>query len=57
VHGTDGVEGAVRAVEGIASGLGWAKAAKTVAVLGQPTKSDLEQCWELGATLAAGLMS
>jgi hypothetical protein len=47
----------VRAVEGIASGLGWAKAAKTVAVLGQPTKSDLEQCWELGATLAAGLMS
>jgi multimeric flavodoxin WrbA len=57
VHGNEGVEGAVRAVEGISSGLGWSRAAATVAVLGQPAKADLEACWELGATLAAGLMN
>ncbi|MGX1115416.1 hypothetical protein RKD37_000779 [Streptomyces ambofaciens] len=25
-------------------------------VAGEPGKADLEACWELGATLAAGLM-
>jgi hypothetical protein len=36
--------------------LGWAKAADTVVVSGKPSKSDLESCWDLGATLAAQLM-
>jgi hypothetical protein len=36
--------------------LGWVKAAEYVAVSGQPSKSDLESCWELGATVAAQLM-
>jgi len=25
--------------------------------MGEPTKADLEACWELGATVAAGLMA
>ncbi|HEV8556385.1 MAG TPA: NAD(P)H-dependent oxidoreductase [Actinophytocola sp.] len=56
VHGNEGTEGAVRAVEGIATGLGWVAAAKPVAVMGQPGKGELEACWELGAGVAAGLM-
>jgi multimeric flavodoxin WrbA len=56
VHGNEGTEGAVRAVESIAKGMGWTQAAATVAVLGAPEKAHLQACWELGATLAAGLM-
>jgi multimeric flavodoxin WrbA len=56
VHGNEGTEGAVRAVEGIATGLGWVAVAKPVVVMGQPGKGDLEACWELGAGVAAGLM-
>jgi multimeric flavodoxin WrbA len=57
VHGNLGVDGAVHAVESIAHGLGWTKAAATVEVTGGATKADLEACWELGGTLAAGLMA
>ena len=56
VHGNQGTEGAVRAVEGIAKGMGWTPVAATVAVMGEPGKADLEACWELGATVAATLM-
>jgi multimeric flavodoxin WrbA len=56
VHGNEGTEGAVKAVESIAKGMGWTQAAATVSVMGQPGKDDLESCWELGATVAAGLM-
>lgn len=56
VHGNEGTEGAVRAVEAITKGLGWVAAAKPVTVMGLPEKGDLEACWELGATVAAGLM-
>jgi multimeric flavodoxin WrbA len=55
VHGNLGLDGAVRAVESIAAGLGWTRAAATVEVTGSPTKADLEACWELGATIAAQL--
>jgi multimeric flavodoxin WrbA len=55
VHGNQGVEGAVRAVDGIASGLAWQKVANPVCVLGQPGRDDVEACWELGATVAATL--
>ncbi|HEY3605211.1 MAG TPA: flavodoxin [Sporichthyaceae bacterium] len=55
VHGNLGLDGAVRAVESIAGSLGWTRAAATVEVTGSPTKADLEACWELGATTAAGL--
>ncbi|WP_197283774.1 flavodoxin family protein [Mycobacterium sp. Marseille-P9652] len=56
LHGNEGTEGAERGVMSITTGLGWAKAAETVVVSGKPNKEDLEQCWELGATVAAQLM-
>lgn len=56
VHGNEGTEGAVRAVESVTKGMGWAKVAEPVVVMGQPSKEDLRACWELGATVAAGLM-
>jgi multimeric flavodoxin WrbA len=55
VHGSSDTGGAVRAVESIAGGLRWRRAAEPVTVLGAPTKGDLERCWELGAVLAAVL--
>ena len=56
LHGNEGTEGAERAVDGITAGLGWIKAARYVVVSGKPAKTDLEACWNLGATLAAQLM-
>jgi multimeric flavodoxin WrbA len=56
VHGGSDVTGAVRAIESITTGLDWLRVAKPVTVTGEPAKSDTEACWELGATLAAGLM-
>jgi NAD(P)H-dependent FMN reductase len=53
VHGNNDTTGAVRGVESITTGLGWEKAAEVVSVTGEPSKADLERCWELGATLAA----
>ncbi|MGW5640643.1 flavodoxin family protein [Streptomyces sp. NPDC003832] len=56
VHGGNDVTGAVRSVESVTTGLGWRRAADAVTVTGEPSKRDIEACWELGATLAAGLM-
>ncbi|MFD6896286.1 flavodoxin family protein [Rhodococcus sp. NPDC060086] len=56
LHGNEGTEGAERAVDTITTGLGWVKTADYVVVSGKPSKSDLEACWELGATVAAQLM-
>jgi multimeric flavodoxin WrbA len=56
LHGNEGTEGAVRALDGITAGLGWVRAADAVVVSGKPTKADLEACWNLGATVAASLM-
>jgi multimeric flavodoxin WrbA len=53
VHGNDDTTGAVRAVESIAGGLGWERAAAVVSVVGAADRADLDACWELGATLAA----
>jgi multimeric flavodoxin WrbA len=52
LHGNEGTEGADRAVDSITTGLGWMKAAETVVVMGKPNKSDVEACWNLGATIA-----
>ncbi|WP_205877470.1 flavodoxin family protein [Mycobacterium camsae] len=57
IHGNEGSEGAQRALDGITAGLGWVKAADDVVVSGKPVKADLEQCWNLGATVAATLMA
>lgn len=56
LHGNEGTEGAERAVASITAGLGWVKAADYVIASNKPDKADLERCWELGATVAAGLM-
>lgn len=56
LHGNEGTEGAVQAVDRITAGLGWARVADYVVVSGKPSKADLEACWNLGATVAAQLM-
>jgi multimeric flavodoxin WrbA len=56
LHGNEGTEGAERAVDTITTGLGWVKAAEPVLVSGKPSKSDVDACWNLGATMAATLM-
>lgn len=57
VHGNSDMSGAVRSVEGIAKGLGWTRVTDHVLVTATPSKDDLQACWELGATVAAGLMT
>lgn len=57
LHGNEGTEGAERAITGITGGLGWVKATEYVVVSGKPAKADLAACWNLGATVAAQLMS
>ena len=56
VHGNNDTTGAIRGVESITTGMGWEKATEHVSVTGEPGKEDLQRCWELGATVAAGLM-
>ncbi|MDX1621213.1 MAG: hypothetical protein R3320_09500 [Nitriliruptorales bacterium] len=56
VHGNNDTTGAVTAVESITTGLGWKQAADPVTMTGDVTQQDLDACWELGATLAAGLV-
>jgi multimeric flavodoxin WrbA len=56
LHGNQGTEGAQRAIETITTGLEWQQAAAPVVVMGEPSKDALAECWELGATVAAGLM-
>ena len=55
VHGNNDTTGAIRAVEMVTAGLQWKLAQAPVAVLGEPSKADLDACWELGAAVAAGL--
>jgi hypothetical protein len=55
VHGNSDTTGAVRAVESITSGLSWRRPRPPLSVIGPPSAADLENCWELGAVLAAEL--
>jgi NAD(P)H-dependent FMN reductase len=55
LHGNNDTDGALRAVEKITTGLRWTLAQAPVTVVGAPGKNDLEACWELGASIAAGL--
>jgi multimeric flavodoxin WrbA len=56
LHGNEGTEGAERAIGAITGGLGWLRVAQNVVVSGKPSRDDLQACWNLGATVAAGLM-
>jgi len=53
LHGGGDATGAVRAVESIATGLRWRRVRPPVVVLGELGKAGLEECWELGAVVAA----
>ena len=53
VHGGNDTTGAVRGVEAITTGLQWKRARPAHSVVGPPTKDDLEELWDLGASLAA----
>jgi flavorubredoxin len=55
VHGGSDTTGAVRAVESITTGLSWRAVRPPVCVTGAPGRQDLQDCWELGALLAAGI--
>lgn len=56
IHGNNDTTGAVRGIESVVTGLGWSQATPHVSVTGEPGKSDLQACWDLGATVAASLM-
>ena len=55
VHGNNDTTGALRAIEVITTGLQWRTVQAPVCVIGEPTRADLDACWELGAAVAAGL--
>jgi hypothetical protein len=55
VHGNSDTTGAVRAVESITSGLSWRRVRPPLCVMGPPSATELEECWELGAVMAAEL--
>ncbi len=57
IHGNNDTTGAIKGIESITQGLGWRKATDVVSSTGEPTKQDLEACWNLGATVAASLMA
>ncbi|GAA2447651.1 NAD(P)H-dependent oxidoreductase [Actinomadura vinacea] len=55
LHGDNDATGALRALESITTGLKWRAVRPPVVVAGRVGKDDLEDCWELGATVAAEL--
>ena len=56
LHGNEGLEGGLRAVEAITAGLGWRPAQAPVEIRDRPGPDDLAACRELGGALAAGLL-
>ena len=56
VHGNTDTTGAVRAVDAITKGLGWAQVSKPVVAIGPVTMDVERQCYELAATVAASLL-
>ncbi|MET0931128.1 MAG: flavodoxin family protein [Aeromicrobium sp.] len=57
VHGRYDATGAVRSVQSIVGALPWQQAAPVLEVMGDVTDDDLRAAHELGATLAALLMT
>jgi NAD(P)H-dependent FMN reductase len=56
IHGNSDTDGAQLAIEKIVTGLRWKQAHDPVHVIDKPSREALDGCWDLGATLAAGLM-
>jgi NAD(P)H-dependent FMN reductase len=57
LHGNSDTAGAQRAIETITTGLQWRLAQSPLTVLNEPSAQDLGACRELGAALAAGLIT
>jgi multimeric flavodoxin WrbA len=57
VHGNSDTVGAARAVDSIVKGMGWRRVHDDVTVIDKPDQDDLDACWDLGATVAATLVS
>jgi multimeric flavodoxin WrbA len=55
VHGSTDTAGALRGIATITTGLSWRQVTEPVTVVGEPSASDLEACWNLGAMVAAEL--
>ena len=53
VHGNNDTTGALRAIDTITTGLRWRRAQEPLSVIGEPSRADVDACWELGASLAA----
>jgi multimeric flavodoxin WrbA len=57
LHGNNDVDGALRDLDKIVTGLGWSQVGDHVRVVGTPDQDAKDACWNLGATLAATLMT
>ena len=55
LHGRTDTDGARLAVERVVRGLGWRLAHEPVSSIGSVGQETTDACWELGATIAAGL--
>jgi len=55
VHGSSDTTGAVRAVQSIVTGLGWAAVHQPVVAVGPVSREREAECYSLGATVAANL--
>ncbi len=55
VHGGNEVEGAVRGIERITTGLRWSAVRPSLAVVGPVGRQAREDCWELGGLVAASV--
>ncbi len=56
IHGNNDVDGALRDIDKIVTGLGWTQATDHVRVVGTPDQTAKDACWNLGATVAATLL-
>ncbi|MBL7494719.1 flavodoxin family protein [Frankia sp. CNm7] len=56
VHGGSDTTGAIRGVETITTGLRWKRLREPLSVVGGVDSGAREDCWDLGATVAASLM-
>jgi hypothetical protein len=57
VHGESDTAGAIAGVEKIITGLRWRAAQAPLSLIGPPSDDDMAAAWELGASVAARLMS
>ena len=57
IHGGSDTSGTERQLHSITTGLAWTQAPEPVISTGEPDKTTLEACTELGGTLAATLLS